>query len=286
MRGTPTPQLRTSRRAGHRVGWQNLLWKLLLALLLLLITLLDVRVPQAIFVALTVLLLVSWGGLFVGACGLNLFGGPPARRSAWVALAAGAYLTLAITGIVKGTPVLSDALGPVVALTLVPHLGRRDLQGALRDWAVVMALALYTAIGIISMWLLITTLRLPVLFIAVLIPPIIFEVALLLFGRLRIKPGIKSGFAIALASLFGMSVFSLTQLHPNTPAYWSLLFGLVVGALIGGALLVSLLTRSLMEAAAGERSSLLLRSFVELSYSAILISVAIYIPLRLLGRGG
>ena len=290
MRGTTTPQLRTARRAGHRAVWHNLGWKLLLALLLLLAMFVDLQASESLFLTLMALLLVLWGGLFVALSGMNLFGRPLSRRLAWVGLVAGAYSTLALTGIFKGAPVLSDALGPVAALTLVPHLGRRDLADALRDWAVVMALSIYSAIGVSSMWLLITTLRLPVFFIAVLFPPIVFEVALLLFGRLRVQPGVTNMLAVLLSTLFGMSIFSFTQFNRTTPIEWSLLFSLIVGLLIGGAMLIGLLTRPLVDAACGGRANaanrLFLRAFIELSYGAMLIAVAIHIPLRLLGTGG
>jgi hypothetical protein len=290
MRGTSTPQLRTARRGGYRPGWHNLGWKLLLAFLLLLVMVVDLQASGSLFLALMALILVIWGGLFVAVSGVNLFGGPLSRRLAWVALAVGAYSTLALAGTFKGAAVLSDALGPVAALTLVPHLGRRDLTEALRDWLVVMALALYAAIGIISMWLLITTLRLPVFFIAVLFPPVVFEAALLLFARLRAQPRVANTLAVLLSTLFGMSVFSVTQFNRATPLEWSLLFSLIVGLLIGGAMLIGLLTRPLVEAACGGGASatnrLVLRSFIELSYGAILIAIALYIPLRLLGMGG
>lgn len=285
-----TPQARTVRRGSHRIGWHNLGWKLLLALLLLLLMLVDVSVPGSFFVLLIPISLLLWGGLFIALASFNLFGRPLHIRLAWCALTLGAYLALLLPGMLKGTPVLADALGPVAALTLVPHLGRHDLSAALRDWAALLALSLYTAIGILSMWLLITTLRLPVFFIAVLFPPLLFEMALFLLAGLHIRQRIRDTIAVLLPTFCGMAVFSFTQFHPNTPLYWSLLFSLIVGSLIGGALLISLLTRSLVDAASGGREAVLmrpfLRSFVELTYSALLLALALYIPLQLLGMAG
>ena len=68
-----------------------------------------------------------------------------------------AYGTLTIPGVLIGPDRMVDALGPVAALTLVAHLFRHDLPRALRDWALVMALSLYTALGVQAMWLVINS---------------------------------------------------------------------------------------------------------------------------------
>ena len=62
----------------------------------------------------------------------------------------GAYAALAIPGVVAEPAQMVGALGPVAALTLAAHLGRRDLPRALRDWALVMGLGVYAALGFVA----------------------------------------------------------------------------------------------------------------------------------------
>src|SRR5205085_7103688 len=109
-----------------------------------------------------------------------LFTGLGRLPLALVLLAGGAYATLAVPAVAVPDPSkLVDALGPVTALTLVAHLARRDLPQALRDWAVLVGLALYAALGILSMWTVISSFSrndlsaLVVFAFAVLLPPLI-----------------------------------------------------------------------------------------------------------------
>ena len=287
MRGTPTPQARMARPGAHHAGWRSLGWKLLLALAISLLLFADVSLPQpSVFVLLPVALVV-WGGLIVVVYGVGLLTGTSAMRTAWLALALGAYLAVSLSGIASGTLPLLEALGPVAALTLVPHLGRRDLAGALRDWTVVFSLALYAALGIVAMWAVIEVLG-PVVFLtAVLLPPLVFEAVTLAASRLGIAERTRGMAALVLATLFAMTVFALTQFNPSMTFTWSIVFGLLVGLLVGSALLVALLSRPLVEMAfgslhQGSRGRMLAHSFAELSHGPILIALAIYIPMRLL----
>lgn len=239
--------------------------------------------------------LILWGALVVGVAAGNLFEGAPAMRWSWGALTMGAYLALTIPGVLIDANRMVDALGPVAALTLVAHLGRRDLPRALRDWALVMGLALYTALGVQAMWLVIHSFGNdagPLVFlVAVLLPPLIFEAVLLVVRHVSsLKDNLAAHIAaLALSTLLAVVVFSLTLLNGSTPIEWRLIFGLLVGILIGAALLIGLLTQPLVSAASGSRLASTpargvnpTRALVELSHEPILISLAIYIPLRLL----
>ena len=181
-----------------------------------------------------------------------------------------------------------DALGPVVALTLAAHLGRKDLQKALRDWAVVVGLAIYTAVGIGAIWIVIATFGLEVFSLAVLLPPLVLEVALLFARRLT---GVGEMWRYLLAFLpstaLAIGIISTTQLNPTMNLTSSIIFDVIIGVLIGGALLVSLLTRPMTEAASGVGSSTgisVARALLEFTHSALLIALAIYIPVKLFIR--
>jgi hypothetical protein len=236
--------------------------------------------------------LLVWGALVVGVSSGNLFEGPISLRLAWGGLTVGAYVALTLPTLVTNAPSrLVDALGPVAALTLVAHLGRRDLQRALRDWALVMSLALYASLGVHAMWLLLGVfgkLGLLVFLLSVLLPPLLFEAILLALRRIGRPTGIlPPSVALLLATVLSAVVVSLNLLNRSTELTWLLLFNLIIATLIGTGLVVSYLTRPMMEAASGAhrlhpRSIDLARALVELSHGPILISLALYLPLRLL----
>ncbi|MEO8287447.1 MAG: hypothetical protein ABI670_13560 [Chloroflexota bacterium] len=281
-----------------RSGWLNLTWKILLAIGILL--LMSIRTPFTWVVDWSVLnpipaTIILWGALFVGIAASNLFEGTRAIRWGWMALTLGAYLALTIPSVVAGPDRLVDALGPVAALTLVAHLGRRDLQRALRDWGLVMGLSLYSALGVQAMWLVVNSFGNsvgPVVFlVAVLLPPLIFEAVLLFLRRVdSLRDSMLAHIvALVLSTSVAVIVFSFTLLNNNTQLGWRIIFGLMIGLLIGGALMIGLLTQPLISAASGSRSASpaatrinLGRALVELSHEPILISLAIYVPLRLL----
>src|SRR5258708_21267572 len=134
-----------------RSGWRTLGWKILLAVTLLIV--MSVGNPVTWAMAWGVLnpipaALIVWGALFVTIAGNNLFEGSQAIRWTWSALALGAYLALTIPGVLISPDRRVDALGPVAALTLVAHLGRRDLPRALPDWPFVVGLSLYPALRV------------------------------------------------------------------------------------------------------------------------------------------
>lgn len=299
MRGAAAPHTRPlgAENQRHRASWVGLGWKALLVAVLLLLMSVDSPLSWALAWAFlnpiqpTFLL---WGALLVAvACG-NLFEGAPSIRWAWSALTVGAFLALAIPGLFLGAPRLLDALPPVATLTLAAHLGRHDLNRALRDWALVMGLALYAALGVQAMWLLASAFGLGVFVIAALLPPLIYEAISLLLRRVRFSTeGIRDAAALVLATALAVSVISLTQFNRSIPLFWSALFHLIVGLIVGGALLVFALTKPLAEAAFGAyanpgraRSLHLRRALVEFSHAPILISLALYIPLRLFQVAG
>lgn len=298
---------RVSRLSGaSRRGWLNLAWKIVLAALILL--LMFVGNPLTWAMAWGVLnpipaILIIWGALFVGIAGTNLFEGSRSIRWGWSALTIGAYLALTVPGVLIGPDRMVDALAPVAALTLVAHLGRRDLPRALRDWALVMGLALYSAVGIQAMWLVVNSFGNsvgPLVFlVAVVLPPLIFEAILLFLRRISsLRDSIPAHIAgLVLATSVAVTVFSLTLLNSSTELGWRIIFGLLVGLLIGIALMIGLFTQPLIAAASGSRTLHttigdptatsakginLGRALVELSHEPILISLAIYVPLRLL----
>ncbi|HET6314307.1 MAG TPA: hypothetical protein VFH60_10745 [Chloroflexia bacterium] len=300
MRGSPTatPAPRNERApnpGGPRSSWLNLAWKLLLAALILL--LMSFASPLSWLLSWTLLnpvmaTLLVWGALVVGVASSNLFEGPTPLRLAWGALTVGAYVALTLPTLVTNAPSrLVDALGPVAALTLVAHLGRRDLQRALRDWALVMSLALYASLGVHAMWLLLGVFGKfgPLVFVlSVLLPPLLFEAILLALRRIgRPTSILPPTVALLLATVLSTVVVSLNLLNRSTELAWLLLFNLIIATLIGTGLVVSYLTRPMMEAASGAhrlhpRAIDLGRALVELSHGPILISLALYLPLRLL----
>jgi hypothetical protein len=281
-----------------RAGWLNLAWKILLAAALL--VLMSVGNPVRWVMAWGVLnpipaILIVWGALFVAIAASNLFEGTRALRVGWTLLTLAAYLGLTVPGVLISPDRVVAALGPVAALTLAAHLGRRDLPRALRDWALVMALAIYSALGVQAMWLVVNSFGNalgPIFFlVAVLLPPLIFEAVLLLLRRVEsLRDNLLAHIVgLVLATSVAVVVFSLTLLNSSTQLGWRIIFGLLVGILIGGALMIGLLTQPLVSAASGSRTSVnparginVGRALVELSHEPILISLAIYVPLRLL----
>lgn len=298
--GTPaTLPARTPPQAstgGQGASWVNLAWKLLLAALILL--LMSIGSPLSWLLSWTFLnpiqaTLLLWGALVVSIASGNLFEGTSTLRLAWAALSVGAYIALTLPTLVTNTPSrMIDALGPVAALTLVAHLGRRDLQRALRDWALVMSLALYAGLGVQAMWLVIGVFSNagPLVFlVAVLLPPILFEAIMLALRRVSPAGGsiLVPLIALTLATLLSTVAISMNLLNRQTEGQWLLLFGFIIASLIGGGLLVSYITRPLVEASSGahrptRRAVDLARALVELSHGPILISLVLYIPLRLL----
>ena len=276
-----------------RANWANLIWKILLVVAIVL--LMSVGTPLSWFVAWGFLnpvpaTLLLWGFLLAGIASNNLFEGTRRSRLLWTLLAVAAYGALTIPGVLIGPERTVDALGPVTALTLAAQLGRHDLPRALRDWALVMAVALYSSLGVQAMWLVVNSFSNKVgpLVLLVLLPPLIFEAVSLVIrriGRLGNSPA-ASVLSLILATSLGVVIFSLTMFNVATDPLWRAIFGLLVGVLIGGALLIGLLTRPLVSAASGSRAAPakgfnLARTLVELSHEPILIALALYIPLRL-----
>lgn len=287
MRSTDATQLRGASITSVTQRWRGLLWKVILAGLLLLLFVVGIPSPGQLFPFLVQPTLLLWGTLFVWLAGSSFFAEMPALRWAWCALSVGAYAALSIPAMLtldsarvyEPTRII-DALGPVAALTLAAHLGRHDLQRALRDWAVVMGLALYSGLGVGAMWLVLATFGPAVFTIAVLLPPLVLEVVLLLVRRLS---GLGEGWRYALALLpstaLAVGIISTTQFNPTMSFSTSLIFDAIIAVLIGGALLVSLLTRPMTEAASGGVG--VARSLIEFTHGAMLIALAVYVPLRL-----
>lgn len=281
--------MRAMRPSAGRAGWAHLGWRLLLALSLLLVLAVGIPLSGALVWRLAQATLLLWGGLLVWVSGGNLFEGSRQHRRLWSALAVGAYGALAAPGLWAGTPRLVDALAPVAALTLAAHLGRRDLPAALRDWALVMGLALYGGLGVVAMGSLLGTLGPMAFALAALLPPLVHEVASLLLRRVPPlqRSLLAQGVALLLATSLAVAGLSATLLNRQTQPLWVAIFYAIVGLLVGGALLVGLLTRPLLEAASSAHSTphkglSLARALVEGSHGPILISIALYIPLRLL----
>lgn len=299
MMDTPAGRLKPYGAPTPRGTWSTLAWKVLLAVAILL--LMSVGTPISWLVSWGFLnpipaTLILWGFLLVGVASANLFEGSPRLRLTWTLLALCAYGALTVPGVLISPDRTVDALAPVAALTLVVHLGRRDLPRALRDWALVMAIALYASLGVQAMWLVINSFGSkygPVVFmVAVLLPPLLFEAVSLFIRRVnRFRTSMLANIVgLLFATALGMTAFSLTVLNSSTALSWRVIFGLLVGILIGGALLAGLFTRPLVSAASGSRASQgtpnkglnLGRTLVELSHEPILISLALYIPLRLI----
>ena len=298
MRGT-TGQARLGRLG---VGWSGLAWKLLLAAGILF--LMSVGSPISWAITWGILnpipaTLILWGGLVVGIASSNLFEGDLPLRIAWGALAVGAYGALVVPGVLIGPDKMAQALGPITALTLAAHLGRRDLPRALRDWAFVMALAIYAGLGIQAMWHVVNSFGNragPLVFLAaVVLPPLVFEGALLVLRRVgALRDGlIAHAAALLLATAVSVAVVSSTMLHASTDTSWRVIFALAAGVLIGGAMLVGVATRPLVAAASGAlaargsgRGTTFGRALVELSHEPIIISLVVYIPLLFLSVVG
>lgn len=279
-----------------RANWSGLIWKTLLVVAIVL--LMSVGNPLTWFVAWGFLnpipaTLLLWGFILSGVVAYNLIEGTPRARLIWTLVTAAAYAGLTLPGVLFSAERTVDALGPVTALTLAAQLGRHDLQRALRDWALIVAVALFTSLGVQAMKLVVNGFsdKLGPLIFLVLLPPLAFEALLLIMRRVG-KPGSSpaaSIVALILATSLGVVIFSLTMFNPTTEPLWRIIFGLMVGILIGGALLIGYLTRPLVSAASGSRAAPatarsinLPRTLVELSHDPILIALALYIPLRLL----
>jgi hypothetical protein len=287
-------------RHGGRAVWLNLAWKLALVAAILLLLSFENPLLSALSWSLVNPLppvLLVWGALAVGFASNNLFDLPSPLQGAWVALAVGAYGALALpallpgitgSGILSGPDRFEDAVGLVIALTLAAHLGRRDLQRALRDWAVLIGLVLFVSLGVICMWSVATGLGLGPFVLLVLLPPLLFEGLLLVLGRSESLKGSRISYALAivLATAISVAALSLLLLNPSVPLVGSVLFDLVVALLVSGALLLALVTRPMIDIASGARHGgyTFARAIVELSHAPILISLAIYLPLRLLSK--
>jgi hypothetical protein len=257
---------------------RTLLWKLGLAALLLLVVLFGLPSTDRALLFLLSATLVVWGATFVGGALWGLLAAPPSLRVAWAALALGAYAALAVPPIWSGDYTRTlEALGPVVALTLAAQLGRHDLAGAVRDWASLLGLALYAALGVVALWSLLPFG--PALFsFVVLLPPVISELMLLLLRRAsRLSEGARYAAAAMVAAIVVAGAISLTQYNTRMPAGWALFFTAAIALLIGGALILSLATRPLFRTTPGPA-----RALVELTHGALLIGLAVYVPLRLL----
>jgi hypothetical protein len=281
-----------------RANWANLVWKTLLVVAIVL--LMSLGDPLSWFVAWGFLnpipaTLLLWGFLLVGIAANNLFEGEARSRLALTLLAVAAYGVLTVPGVLVGPERTVDVIGPVTALTLAAQLVRRDLPRALRDWALVMGIALYASLGVQAMWLVANSFanKIGPLVVLVLLPPLVFEAVLLIMRRVgRVGSSlVVSVVSLALATALGVIVFSLTMFNVDTDPLWRVIFGLLLGILIGGALLIGLLTRPLVFAASGSlearanapaRGINLARTLVELSHDPILIALALYIPLRLI----
>ncbi|HUP27651.1 MAG TPA: hypothetical protein VM409_04385 [Chloroflexia bacterium] len=277
------PHARAARPEARRSGWRHLGWRLLLAAFILLLMSLDVPIPGTVIYILLPVTLLVWGGLLVTIADGNLYCGPGNLRVAWSVLAAGAYLAVSVPGLVRGMPSFLDALGMVVPLTLVPHLARRDLTIAMRDWATLTGVSLYAALGVQAMWVLVSSLGLPVFFIVALLPPFLFEAAILVLDRRAMKRQ-NTVIALALATTVATSLLAATQFNRNMVPAWLGVFGFAVGLLLAASLVLTTLSRPLIEAAAGSdrRRNPVARSLVELSHGPILISLVLYLPLSLL----
>jgi hypothetical protein len=287
-------------RHGGRAVWLNLIWKLALVASILLLLSFENPLLSALSWSLVNPLppvLLVWGALAVGFAANNLFDLGSPLQTVWVILAVGAYGALALpaliagmtnSGILGGPDRFEDAAGPVIALTLAAHLGRRDLPRALRDWAVLVGLALFVSLGVLGMWAVATELGLWPFVLLVLLPPLLFEGLLLVLGRSDSMRGhpISYALAIAVATAISVAALSLLLLNPAIPLLGSVLFDLVAALLVGGALLLALFTRPMIDIASGARHGgyTFARAIVELSHAPILIALAIYLPLRFLSR--
>ncbi len=290
----PAPERPRQHHPGDGFGWKAFFVVVLVGVLVGLPVLGSVSWALVLW-AVRVSLLV-WGALMVGIATANLFTfeGRPALRGAWVALAVGAYGALAVPWLLTGTNRLLEALWPVAALTLAAHLGRRDLQVALRDWGLVIALTSYAAFGMLAAGLLIGVFGPPAFLMVAFIPPLLLDGLAFLLGRLGLfRSRARATRLVALVSATAVSVVgaSFTLLNRDMPPTWRVFFALVMAVLIGGALLLAVLTTPLMQAASGARTlsprwwSGPARALMELSHGPVLVSLVLYIPMRLLQLG-
>jgi hypothetical protein len=234
-------------------------------------------------------LLILWGGLVTALVVWNLVEGAQAMRVAWAALATAAYAALAVPTLVGGTWKLVEAIGPVTALTFAAHLPRRDVARALRDWALVMGVALYWALGMLAMWQIVSSFGAGAFSLGVLLPPLVLEGVAIALKRTGIAKGWRTAqvTGLVVATAASIAALAATLLNRSTPFLWSVVFDVAAGALIGGALFLGLITRPMIEAASGAYRTgtggvSLQRALVELSHGPVLIALALYIPLRLL----
>ncbi len=276
----------------QRAGWLQFGWKVLLALTILVLMFIGSPITWALQWTLfnpvgTTLLL--WGGLVVLLAGNRLFSGEVAIRRAWCALSVGAYVALTVPGLVQSSGIqLPETLGPVAALTLIAHLGRRDLKEALRDWALVMSIALYVSLGVSALWLLATALGAATFIAIALLPPLLFEGVMLLLRRVWPATGrVTTAAGLVISGALAVTVLSYTGFHPTTSLFWSGFFGLLGAVPIWLGLLLSVLTKPLVEVASGAHKGIrngpnLGTALVELSHGPLLIALVVYVPLRLL----
>jgi hypothetical protein len=273
-----------------QAGWLNLARKVILSLLLLLLVFSGIPVSPDLFGVVIQVVLLMWGAIVVGLATYYLAEGSGVERLLLPALAMGAYAALAVPGVANEPSRTIDAAGPVVALTLAAQLPRRDLRRALRDWALLVAIALYVTLGVTATWR-VLGLGGALFLVAVLLAPLLFETGLLLLRRLGVpERSMPAQVAVlAIATLLTVVLLSGTQLfNPAMPPFWFLLFNLLAGLLIALALLVGFLTRPFIEAAAGAGSgngAVLARALVEVSHGPLLIALVIYVFV-LLGAAG
>ncbi|MEO6456791.1 MAG: hypothetical protein ABIO92_00740 [Chloroflexia bacterium] len=278
------PHLQAAGSEASRSGWRQFARRLIMAFVLFLFMSLSLLLSGGFVFAIVPVTLLVCGGLLTGIAATNLFDGQRPMRLAWAGLTLGAYLAIAVPALVVGTSAMIDALGAVVALTLVPHLGRHDPGAALRDWSVVIGNSLYVAFGVQAMSALVSSLGLPVFFIVAIVPPLLFEALMLFFSRDGPRSIWSYVIPLVLSIVTSVALLSLTQFNRSMPDGWVLFFGLVVGILIGVGLLLSYMTRRMAEAASGARNGAnpLARSLVELSHGPVIISLALYLPVSLL----
>jgi hypothetical protein len=143
---------------------------------------------------------------------------------------------------------------------------------------------MYVALGVQAMWVLVSSLGLPVFFIVAVGPPLLFEALMLLFGRSGQRSVRGYVAPLLLTTATSVALLSFTQFNRSMLPGWLVFFGVVVGVLIGAGLLLSYVTRRMSEAASGGQSgsNQMARSLVELSHGPLIISLALYLPISLL----
>ena len=268
-------------------SWRALLWKLLVALLFAFVVF-GVPAPGNTLLFVIPALILAWGALFVGFAEARLLSAAPPLRLAMSALTVGAYGALALPAVITGDATkMLDGLGPVVALTLAAQLARRDLAGAMHDWAAIAGLSVYAALGVQALWLL-TSFGPAVFSVVVLLPPVTLEVALLLLRSRRLSERAKYRVSIAVATAISIATITFTQYNSRMPLEWRLFFDGLLAILIGGALLLGLMTRHLFaggrDVDEGSMWSVMSRALVELTHGVLLLALAVYIPMGLFTR--